>query len=337
MVDESAPSPSASQASQLPVRGLIEGFTVSADGQVTLVKDPASARAPRGGFLWLHLNVSDAGELVEDKLNLDPMVSRSLLATETRPRCQHLRGGILINLRGANLNEGRRAEDMISVRCFLEANRLITVRMQRSVAIEEMRENYRNGHAHERPSQLLIEMIRRLISLLDPIVDGLADGLDALEDQAMKRGDEERLKNQISAMRHDAVTYRRYLAPMRDAIIKLGTREAAGITGDDLDELHEEGDRAIRIVEELEITIERAGVIVDQMNAAREDKMNRNMMVLSVISAVFLPLGFLTGLLGINVGGLPGTDDPQAFTIVVLICLIVGVSAGVYFKARDWI
>jgi zinc transporter len=65
--------------------------------------------------------------------------------------------------------------------------------------------------------------------------------------------------------------------------------------------------------------------------------MNRNMMVLSVVSAVFLPLGFLTGLLGINVGGLPGQDDPRAFTFVVLLCLGIGCAAGVFFKARDWI
>ncbi|MEM7671576.1 MAG: CorA family divalent cation transporter [Pseudomonadota bacterium] len=337
MVDESAPSTLASQDPLLPVTGLIEGFTVSADGTTSLVEDAATAEPPDGGFLWLHLNVSESGELVEKELGLDPMVVRSLLAKETRPRCQHLRGGILINLRGANLNAGQRPENMISVRCYLEANRLITVRLQRSVAVEDMRENYRAGQAHDRPSQLLIEMIRRLISLLDPIVDGIADSLDALEHEATRQGDDERLKNQISAIRHDSATYRRYLAPMRDAILKLGSRQAAGITSADLDELHEEGDRAMRIVEELDITIERAGVIVDQMDAARDEKMNRNMMLLSVISAVFLPLGFLTGLLGINVGGLPGTDDPQAFTIVVVICLVVGVGAGVFFKARDWI
>lgn len=321
----------------LPARGMIEGFRVAADGTVSPVENPASASAPRGGYIWLHLNVQEAGELIEGDLGLDPMVSRSLLAKETRPRCQHLRSGTLINLRGANLNEGRKPEDMLSVRCWLEPQRLITVRMQRSVAVEELREQYRAGTAHERPGQLLIEIIRRLISLLDPIVDGLADSLDALEDQAEKEGNSQALEEQISGMRHDAVTYRRYLAPMRDAIVKLAARESGGLNADDLNEVQEEADRAERIVEELDITIERASVIVDQLAADRSDRMNRNMMVLSVVSAVFLPLGFLTGLLGINVGGLPGTDSPYAFWLVVAVCVVVGVLAGAYFKARDWI
>jgi zinc transporter len=49
------------------------------------------------------------------------------------------------------------------------------------------------------------------------------------------------------------------------------------------------------------------------------------MYILSVIAAVFLPLGFLTGLLGINVAGLPGAETPWAFAAV---CAILAVLAG---------
>ena len=41
----------------------------------------------------------------------------------------------------------------------------------------------------------------------------------------------------------------------------------------------------------------------------------------TIVATVFLPLGFVTGLLGVNVGGIPGTDSAWAFTIL---CLIVG-------------
>ncbi len=49
------------------------------------------------------------------------------------------------------------------------------------------------------------------------------------------------------------------------------------------------------------------------------------MYVLSVIAAIFLPLGFLTGLLGINVGGIPGADNPEAFWLfgAGLFCLVL--------------
>ncbi len=58
----------------------------------------------------------------------------------------------------------------------------------------------------------------------------------------------------------------------------------------------------------------------------RSEAMNRQMLLLSVVSAIFLPLGFITGLLGINVGGMPGAASPLAFWIVaVLLVALAGV------------
>jgi zinc transporter len=51
--------------------------------------------------------------------------------------------------------------------------------------------------------------------------------------------------------------------------------------------------------------------------------MNRNMYVLSIVAGVFLPLGLFTGLLGINVGGIPGTNSDYAFVVVCALLLVV--------------
>ena len=65
--------------------------------------------------------------------------------------------------------------------------------------------------------------------------------------------------------------------------------------------------------------------------------MNRNMMVLSVVAAVFLPLGFLTGLLGINVAGMPGAQNPAAFWIVCGLLTLIGGGAVAFFRLKHWI
>ncbi|WP_173197753.1 zinc transporter ZntB [Parvularcula mediterranea] len=315
---------------------VVEAFSVDAEGVASILPDPRNARVPRGGYLWLHLNLDEAEELVTQGLGLSEQVARALLAAETRPRTSFLGKGILINLRGVNLNDGANPEDMLSLRCWLEPGRLITIRKRRSIAVNHLRDAYREGEGHERPAQLLVEIIRKLMDLIDPVVDGLADSLDGLEARALTEGQNDALRDEISSMRHDAAIYLRYLGPMKDAIAKLNGRDHALISQDENDSLQEEADRAERVVEELGITIDRARVIVDQMAAARSEKMNNNMMVLSVVSAIFLPLGFLTGLLGINVGGLPGTENPLAFTYVVAVCTFIGVVAGIFFKARDW-
>ena len=72
------------------------------------------------------------------------------------------------------------------------------------------------------------------------------------------------------------------------------------------------------------------------VHAARTYRLNKNMYILSVISAIFLPLGFLTGLLGINVGGIPGAENVDAFWIFSggLVTLVIGLLS--LFKVLKW-
>lgn len=68
---------------------------------------------------------------------------------------------------------------------------------------------------------------------------------------------------------------------------------------------------------------ERAAVLYDQLSDKRAEEMNRHMLVLSVVAAVFLPLSLLTGLLGINVGGIPGASSQLGFLAVCILMVAI--------------
>ena len=57
--------------------------------------------------------------------------------------------------------------------------------------------------------------------------------------------------------------------------------------------------------------------------------MNNATLRLGVVATVFLPLGFLTGLLGINVAGVPGSHDPEAFWMVCGLLIILALGAWI--------
>ena len=65
--------------------------------------------------------------------------------------------------------------------------------------------------------------------------------------------------------------------------------------------------------------------------------MNKKMYVLSIISAIFLPLTFLTGLLGINIGGIPGAQNDNAFYIFSIILVMVTSVQFYIFKKKKWL
>ncbi|WP_456382069.1 magnesium transporter CorA family protein [Hydrogenimonas sp.] len=72
-----------------------------------------------------------------------------------------------------------------------------------------------------------------------------------------------------------------------------------------------------RIRDLAKAAIEKLDNLYDFYRAKVDERMNRNMYLLTVISAIFLPLTLVTGIFGMNTGGLPFTDDPNG-TLKVL-------------------
>ena len=76
---------------------------------------------------------------------------------------------------------------------------------------------------------------------------------------------------------------------------------------------------------------------INELTNELSEKLNKNLYVLSLIAALFLPLGFITGLLGINVGGMPGVDDDMAFWIVCAISAAVLGAEYYLFRILRWL
>jgi zinc transporter len=101
--------------------------------------------------------------------------------------------------------------------------------------------------------------------------------------------------------------------------------------------LREEADRIVRYVEDLDAARERATVTQEELSNRISEQMNARMYVLSVVAAIFLPLGFLTGLFGVNVGGIPMADDPRGFLEMVLVLLLMTGLQVMLFRWRRWL
>jgi zinc transporter len=130
--------------------------------------------------------------------------------------------------------------------------------------------------------------------------------------------------------------FRRYIAPQRDVIAALRVSDMPWLNELHKRRLQESLDRVIRYIEEIDTIRERAQIVKDELTNALSDRMNKNLYLLSVIAAVFLPLGFLTGLLGINVGGVPGVDNPSAFWIFSGFLAMVVALQILLFKRWKW-
>lgn len=289
-------------------------------------------------FIWLHLNLmnEETRTWLRSQGDVPFAAASALLADDTRPRVTNFDHGLVVNLRGVNLNEGAEPEDMVSIRIWLSAKMLITTRRRRLKAAQDVRDAINNGANIDNTGILVARLAARLTNRADPFVQEIEEEVDALEDEILKGGGHG-LRAKLADTRQAAVHFRRFIAPQRDALSRLAFDESALFDSHTKIELREIADRVTRMTEDIDAARERAMVLRDQLTDQRAEEMNRNMMILSVVAAIFLPLGFLTGLFGINVGGMPGVDDPSAFWFVAFACVVIGGALLALFKAMDWL
>ncbi|CAN0584687.1 unnamed protein product, partial [Ectocarpus sp. 12 AP-2014] len=133
------------------------------------------------------------------------------------------------------------------------------------------------------------------------------------------------------------VVLRRYIAPQREALATLVSEPPEWLDDTLRAHLRETSDRLMRYLEELDASRERGLVIKDDIANQLSEASNQTLYVLAIISAIFLPLAFLTGLLGINIGGMPGVENAYAFWIfcaIMGVCLIVELAI---FRKLNWL
>lgn len=320
---------------------LIIGFAVSGDGDVQELRwsDVAtSLKQHAGDRLWFHLDrlAEGARTWLQDVAGLDPSVVSILLQEDTRPRAARYGDGVLVNLRGANLNPGAKPTDLISIRIWATEALVISTRAHSIRAIDDLADAYKAGTPPATHGDVVTFIADRLTSRLEPIVARLEEEADQLEEDWLDQNTPAP-KLKLSNFRRTALSLRRYIAPQKEALSAL-VREAGPFLSETAKlRLREVQDVTTRLAEDLDLARERAVVIQEQIVEQRGEAMNQRLFVLAIISAIFLPLGFLTGLFGVNIGGMPGVDSPFAFA---LFCFALGlVTAGLLylFRKAKWL
>lgn len=311
--------------------GIIDAYAFTGSGRSETISDWAELTARWNGpdpvWLHLHLDNAEARRWLETKSGLDAVTVAALGAEEPRPRCDAQGDGLILALRGVNLNPGADPEDMVSLRLWVDGRRIVSVRRRKLMAINDVRDEIAREAAPRTTGEFLATLAAHLVERMDPVLTDLDDRVDSLEDMLLTAAGHE-VRNKLAGIRREAIGLRRYIAPQREAMGRLIHHPPAWIGDLERSRLREVGDRITRYVEDLDAIRERAAVMQDEVATRISEQINRNMYLLSIVAALFLPLGFVTGLLGINVGGVPGEGVPYAFLAV---CAILAAVAGAEF------
>ncbi|PYF79609.1 MULTISPECIES: zinc transporter ZntB [Marinomonas] len=292
---------------------------------------------PESGCRWIHLDcLEEAGfDWLSSLEGIPETAVEALFAEETRPRAVRMGNGLLLTLRGVNLNPDSNPSDMVSLRLWVTPNFIVSSRRRRLLSVQDTVKNLVNNEGPLNTGDIVATLTETLTGRMAKIIHDLEDELSDLE-ESIGEGIEADQRDSLVQRRLETIRLRRFLVPQKEAINKLAQESLTWMTPDQTSQVHEAANDITRYVEGLESLRERCLLMQEEFANLQGEKMNARMYVLSILSGIFMPLGFLTGLFGINIGGMPGTDSGAAFWVFCVVLVALGGGQFILMRKSRW-
>ena len=306
-------------------------FDVFADGTARKAPDVATTPAAGAAYRWLHFDLASSHLDTWAAANLPAPAVRTLLAQKTRPRVTLHDDGIIATLRGINMNEGDEAADMVSLRVWISPTLVLTVRRQRNFLMNDLQAQMTANDAPPSPARMIARVIELLLRRVEDAAFDLEDVAEKMEQDVYDNG-AIRVSN-LAPLRRSVIKLRRHVGPLRDALdgfAQIQTPIIPPLLGL---RFRDSANRAARALEELNEVRERMTALSDHLDIEQSVRLSRNGYRLSVAATIFLPLGLITGIFGVNLGGMPGLNWDYAFHAMMVGMVVLGL---VLFAVMRW-
>jgi zinc transporter len=307
------------------------------DGQGGLIaiedKDVIQCERP----CWLHLNYthrSSAKWLASTPLIPDA-VRDALAGDSMRPRVSRLGDGFMITLRSVNRNSDSRPEQLVAIRVFINDKLIVSTRRRKVNAIDEVLTELQNGNGPVDGGSWLVELCDVLTDHTSEFIEDLQDKIIELEDALM----DQRIpaRGELALLRKQLIVMKRYMTPQRDVYARLASEKLGWMDDDERRRMQEIADRLGRGLDDLTASIARTAVLADEIASVMQEAMNRRTYTMSLLAMIFLPTTFLTGLFGVNLGGIPGAESHYGFAIFCLMLVLLVVGVALWLHKRKWL
>ncbi len=298
----------------------------------------APAPAADQGFIWLHYSLSNAGaeRWMRQALQLSDAFYDSLHDSSGSTRLEMQGGALIAVLHDVLFNTSFDSANVATVTLHMEPHLVVSARLRPLRAVDQLRAAVRSGQPLRSPPELLAHLLRDQAEVLADIVRKTTTRLDTIED-TMLANRISASRSELSALRRSLVRLQRLLAPEPAALFRLLNRPPSWLSEEDVQDLRQAAEEFSSAVADSGVLVERLKLLQEELSATVEEHTGRTLFILTLVTVLALPINVVTGLFGMNVGGVPLSQHGQGFAIVVVsLSVITGVLA--YFlliRRRD--
>ncbi|OTA15880.1 zinc transporter ZntB [Xenorhabdus vietnamensis] len=287
--------------------------------------------------VWQHLDYKnpDSHQWLMNTALLSSPVKEGLVSESIRPKVLRTGEGTLITLRSVNRNDNARPDHLVSFRIYINDKIIISSRHRKIHSIDQVQEDLHNGVGAKSTGNWLIEIAGAITDEVNDFIEELHDNLIELEDNILEQKVPGR--GELVLLRKQLIVLRRYMAPQRDVFIRLASERLPWMSDEERRLMQEVSDRLGRGMDDLDGCIARTAILADEITSMMADAMNRRIYMMSLLTMIFLPTTFLTGLFGVNLGGIPGNKYQFGFGLFTLLLSLLMVIFAWWLRRSKWL
>ncbi|MGE4586455.1 MAG: CorA family divalent cation transporter [Mangrovibacterium sp.] len=288
-------------------------------------------------YIWLQLNFSMHGtrELLQS-LQLNETVIHAMTKPESRPRANAGSDDLLLVLRGINKTRGEKPENSVSIRIFAMRNLIITCQKKNLKSVQDILAEIKNGTPPPSTGDFIVRLNERLVMNMSSTVENIEDRAIAMEEHVLEETGNDGQAD-LHLIRRQTIQLKRFLIPQRDALNRLQLEKPVWMSLKQQLRLREVSDYLMRYLEVLNTASDLTTVSMDTLSQRQDVQLNQRIYQLSLVASLFLPLGFLTGLFGVNLSGIPMAEKPYAFALFAVLLFLILILLFLLFRRKKWL
>ena len=295
-----------------------------------------SAPLPKEGWLWV--DFQGEGEVLQKQLEgfgFHPLAIEDALTYQHQPKVEEFADLLFVIVRGINFNAAEL--DTLKLAAFVQERRIVTVHRapMRSVEAVRQRLDVKDHSPIGGPIRLLHGLCDQVVDYYFPVVERIGDELEELEGQIFEKAQQSQLQT-ILGMRRRLAVLRRVMLPHRQVFNHLAHAETAFVDEATALYFRDVYDNVLRLVDATDQQRDQMSSAKDTYLSVVSQKTNDVMKVLTMFSAILLPLTFIAGVYGMNFEFMPELHARYGYYGALGVMLTVGTGLFFWFRRRGW-
>lgn len=292
-----------------------------------------------GAAQWLHMsvnNVETAEFLMNDAL-LNGQIVEALLEEDTRSRIRVTEAGIMVLLKSTLSPDVDMPtpDDMVTMRVWIDKDRVISTQERDADPIRIISDSLHDGNGPDTPTAFLTALLDHHFKGLGVIVEEIEDDARDL-DELILSGDLDEMCSLLAGTQKKVASLIRHLSPQRAVLERLLRTDHPLLDEDAKGQIDGHLNHLLRHLEALSAVRERTDILHSQHERILDRDQNKTAHLFSVIATIFLPLGFITGMWGVNLNGIPMSEHPNGFLLLTAGSIVIMALLMLLFKFRRW-